>query len=57
MKRMEEMNTQIKVTPKQLEQAAKTVKNTKSSLEYLHKDLYSQTEYIVSIRCLMKQSQ
>ncbi|GAB6426784.1 hypothetical protein bcgnr5390_43700 [Bacillus luti] len=42
------MNTQIKVTPEQLEQAAKTVKNTRSSLEYIHKDLYQQTEYIAS---------
>ncbi|MED3351802.1 WXG100 family type VII secretion target [Bacillus thuringiensis] len=42
------MSTQIKVTPEQLEQAAKTVKNTRSSLEYIHKDLYSQTEYIAS---------
>ncbi|MDF9580032.1 WXG100 family type VII secretion target [Bacillus paranthracis] len=42
------MSTQIKVTPEQLEQAAKTVRNTRSSLEYIHKDLYSQTEYIAS---------
>ncbi|HDR8476784.1 WXG100 family type VII secretion target [Bacillus thuringiensis] len=42
------MNTQIKVTPEQLEQATKTVKNTRSSLEYIHKDLYQQTEYIAS---------
>lgn len=42
------MSTQIKVTPEQLEQAAKTVKNTRSSLEYIHKDLYQQTEYIAS---------
>lgn len=34
------MSTQIKVTPEQLEQAAKTVSNTRSSLEYIHKDLY-----------------
>lgn len=33
------MSTQIKVTPEQLEQAAKTVRNTRSSLEYIHKDL------------------
>ncbi|EOO57415.1 WXG100 family type VII secretion target [Bacillus cereus VD196] len=42
------MGTQIKVTPEQLEQAAKSVRNTRSSLEYIHKDLYSQTEYIAS---------
>ncbi|MCR6789948.1 MULTISPECIES: WXG100 family type VII secretion target [Bacillus cereus group] len=42
------MSTQIKVTPEQLEQAAKTIRNTKSSLEYIHRDLYSQTEYIAS---------
>ncbi|QWG34266.1 WXG100 family type VII secretion target [Bacillus mycoides] len=42
------MSTQIKVTPEQLEQAAKTVRNTRSSLEYIHKDLYSQTEFIAS---------
>ncbi|MET7020517.1 WXG100 family type VII secretion target [Bacillus mycoides] len=42
------MSTQIKVTPEQLEQAAKTVRNTRSSLEYIHKDLYSQIEYIAS---------
>lgn len=46
MQRRDGMSTQIKVTPKQLEQAAKTVRNTRSSLEYIHKDLYSQTEYI-----------
>ncbi|MDR5047894.1 WXG100 family type VII secretion target [Bacillus thuringiensis] len=40
--------TQIKVTPEQLEQAAKTVKNTRSTLEYIHKDLSNQTEYIAS---------
>lgn len=40
--------TQIKVTPEQLEQAAKTVKNTRNSLEHIHKDLCNQTEYIVS---------
>ncbi|CUB50802.1 Putative ribonuclease YwqJ [Bacillus subtilis] len=40
--------TQIKVTPEQLEQAAKTVKNTRNSLEYIHKDLSNQTEYIAS---------
>lgn len=32
------MSTQIKVTPEQLEQAAKTVRNTRSSLEYIHRD-------------------
>ncbi len=42
------MSTQIKVTPEQLEQVAKTVRNTKLSLEYIHKDLYNQTEYIAS---------
>lgn len=40
--------TQIKVTPKQLEQAAKTVQNTRNTLEYIHKDLSNQTEYIAS---------
>jgi len=40
------MSTQIKVTPEQLEQAAKNVSNTRSSLEHIHKDLYSQIEYI-----------
>ncbi|MED1301784.1 WXG100 family type VII secretion target [Bacillus pacificus] len=40
--------TQIKVTPEQLEQAAKTVINTRHSLEYIHKDLCNQTEYIAS---------
>ncbi|HDR5276883.1 TPA: WXG100 family type VII secretion target [Bacillus thuringiensis] len=42
------MSPQIKVTPEQLEQAAKTVRNTRSSLEYIHRDLYNQTEYIAS---------
>ncbi|PNK22952.1 hypothetical protein CBP87_29720 [Bacillus thuringiensis] len=42
------MSTQIKVTPEQLEQAAKTIRNTRSSLDYIHRDLYSQTEYIAS---------
>ncbi|PES55994.1 WXG100 family type VII secretion target [Bacillus thuringiensis] len=40
--------TQIKVTPERLEQAAKTVQNTRNSLEYIHKDLSNQTEYIAS---------
>ncbi|EJR72785.1 WXG100 family type VII secretion target [Bacillus cereus] len=40
--------TQIKVTPEQLEQAAKTVQNTRNTLEYIHKDLWNQTEYIAS---------
>ncbi|ACK98559.1 MULTISPECIES: WXG100 family type VII secretion target [Bacillus cereus group] len=40
--------TQIKVTPEQLEQAAKTVQNTRNTLEYIHKDLSNQTEYIAS---------
>ncbi len=48
MQRRDGMSTQIKVTPEQLEQVAKTVRNTRSSLEYIHKDLYSQTEYIAS---------
>lgn len=48
MQRRDGMSTQIKVTPEQLEQAAKTVRNTSSSLEYIHKDLYSQTEFIAS---------
>jgi len=42
------MSTQIKVTPEQLEQAAKNVKSARSTLEYIHKDLYRQTEYIAS---------
>jgi len=41
MQRRDGMSTQIKVTPEQLEQAAKTVRNARSSLEYIHKDLYS----------------
>lgn len=48
MQRRDGMSTQIKVTPEQLEQASKTVRNTRSSLEYIHSDLYSQTEYIAS---------
>lgn len=40
--------TQIKVTPERLEQVAKTVQNARNSLEYIHKDLYNQTEYIAS---------
>ncbi|WP_242320196.1 WXG100 family type VII secretion target [Bacillus cereus group sp. BfR-BA-01349] len=40
--------TQIKVTPEQLEQAAKTVQNTRNTLEYIHQDLWNQTEYIAS---------
>ncbi|MED3182873.1 MULTISPECIES: WXG100 family type VII secretion target [Bacillus cereus group] len=42
------METQIKVTPEQLELTAKTVRDAKSSLEHIHKDLYNQTEYIAS---------
>ncbi|WP_336769971.1 WXG100 family type VII secretion target [Bacillus bombysepticus] len=42
------MSTQIKVTPEQLEQAANTVRNTRTALEHIHKDLYNQTEYIAS---------
>ncbi|KLA26601.1 hypothetical protein B4077_2385 [Bacillus cereus] len=42
------MRTQIKVSPEQLEQAAKIIRNTRSSLKHIHKDLYNQTEYIAS---------
>ncbi|WP_044784541.1 WXG100 family type VII secretion target [Bacillus thuringiensis] len=42
------MGTQIKVTPEKLEQAAANVKNTRNTLEYIHKGLYQQTEYIAS---------
>ncbi|GAB6427699.1 hypothetical protein bcgnr5372_37870 [Bacillus luti] len=42
------MNTQIKVTPEQLEQAAKNVRGARTALEHIHKDLYNQTEYIAS---------
>lgn len=38
----------IKVTPEMLEQAAKTVSNTRHFLEYLHNDLYYQIENIAS---------
>lgn len=38
----------IKVTPAMLEQAAKTVNNTRHFLEYLHKDLYNQIENIAA---------
>ncbi len=38
----------IKVTPAMLEQAAKTVSNTRHFLEYLHKDLYNQIEHIAT---------
>ncbi|WP_459501474.1 WXG100 family type VII secretion target [Bacillus sp. C1] len=38
----------IKVTPEMLEQAAKTVRNTRHFLEYLHKDSYNQIESIAS---------
>ncbi|MBO1628273.1 WXG100 family type VII secretion target [Bacillus arachidis] len=38
----------IKVTPAMLEQAAKTVSNTRHFLEYLHKDLYNQIEHIAA---------
>ncbi|MCR6465301.1 WXG100 family type VII secretion target [Bacillus paranthracis] len=40
--------TQIKVTPEQLEQAAKTVRDSRNYLEQIHKDLVNQTEYIAS---------
>lgn len=42
------MTTQIKVTPEQLEQSARTVRDARSALECIHKDLYNQTEYIAS---------
>ncbi|MCU5201633.1 MULTISPECIES: WXG100 family type VII secretion target [Bacillus cereus group] len=42
------MGTQIKVTPEQLERAAANVKSARNTLEYIHKDLYQQTEYIAS---------
>lgn len=37
---------QIKVTPEELEQVAKTVRNSRNYLDQLHQDLYTQTEYI-----------
>lgn len=40
--------TQIKVTPEQLEQTAKNVKDSRNYLEQIHKDLVNQTEYIAS---------
>ncbi|ONG80154.1 hypothetical protein BKK41_16095 [Bacillus cereus] len=40
--------TQIRVTPEQLEQAAKTVRESRNYLEQIHKDLNNQTEYIAS---------
>lgn len=42
------MSTQIKVTPEQLEQSAITVRDARTTLEHIHKDLYNQTEYIAS---------
>ncbi|PFB62981.1 hypothetical protein CN291_20050 [Bacillus cereus] len=42
------METQIKITPEQLELTAKTVRDARSSLEHIHKDLNNQTEYIAS---------
>ncbi|HFK1432897.1 TPA: WXG100 family type VII secretion target [Bacillus cereus] len=39
---------QIKVTPERLEQAAKTVKDVRYTLEQIHNDLYNQTEYIAA---------
>ncbi|WP_410991150.1 WXG100 family type VII secretion target [Bacillus cereus] len=39
---------QIKVTPERLEQSATTIKSARHTLEYIHKDLYQQTEYIAS---------
>ena len=40
---------QIKVTPEQLEQVAKTVRESCNYLEQIHNDLYNQTEYIASM--------
>ncbi|ENQ3078947.1 WXG100 family type VII secretion target [Bacillus cereus] len=40
---------QIKVTPERLEQAARTVKDARYTLEHIHKDLYNQTEQIASM--------
>ncbi|MES5847920.1 MULTISPECIES: WXG100 family type VII secretion target [unclassified Bacillus cereus group] len=40
---------QIKVTPEQLEQVAKTVRESRNYLEQIHNDLYNQTEYIASM--------
>ncbi|WP_166703030.1 WXG100 family type VII secretion target [Bacillus albus] len=40
---------EIKVTPEELEQVAKTVRNSRNYLEQLHQDLYNQTEYIASM--------
>ncbi|TPV43788.1 WXG100 family type VII secretion target [Bacillus dicomae] len=39
---------QIKVTPKRLEQVAKTVKNVQYTLEQIHNGLYNQTEHIAA---------
>ncbi|AZJ22977.1 type VII secretion protein [Bacillus wiedmannii bv. thuringiensis] len=39
---------QIKVTPERLEQAAKTVKDVRYTLEQIHNDLYNQTEHIAA---------
>lgn len=41
--------TQIKITPEELEQVAKTVRNSRNYLDQLHQDLYTQTEYIASM--------
>ncbi|HFK1517658.1 TPA: WXG100 family type VII secretion target [Bacillus cereus] len=40
---------EIKVTPEELEQVAKTVRNSRNYLEQLHQDLYNQTQYIASM--------
>ncbi|HDR7632859.1 MULTISPECIES: WXG100 family type VII secretion target [Bacillus] len=40
---------EIKVTPEELEQVAKTVRNSRNYLYQLHQDLYTQTEYIASM--------
>lgn len=39
---------QIKITPERLEQAAKTVKDVRYTLEQIHNDLYNQTEHIAA---------
>ncbi|MCU5327401.1 MULTISPECIES: WXG100 family type VII secretion target [Bacillus] len=39
---------QIKVTPERLEQATKTVKDVRYTLEQIHNDLYNQTEHIAA---------
>ncbi|MBG9538285.1 hypothetical protein ABE42_35070 [Bacillus thuringiensis] len=40
---------EIKVTPEELEQVAKNVRNSRNYLDQLHQDLYTQTEYITSM--------